>query len=160
MIEQTEIYRASARFIENGTIPETVRPLVVSSWQRSQHHGISVERTRAPTIPETELIKRYSAHSPLLEAARPALRQARLFLADADSMIVVTDPSGLILEAAGDPRTIDFGQVQALSQSSTGTARSELFLSSITGDERQSPQSNIQSPSGCSISSRFSERAP
>jgi sigma-54 dependent transcriptional regulator, acetoin dehydrogenase operon transcriptional activator AcoR len=116
MTEQIEIQRASARFIENGVIPETVRRIVASSWQRSQHHGISVERTRAPILTERELVERYSTNSTLVEAARPALRQARLFLADADSMIVVTDPSGLILETAGDPRTIDFGHVIHLEQ--------------------------------------------
>jgi transcriptional regulator of acetoin/glycerol metabolism len=146
MTEQTEIQRASARFIENGTIPETVRRLVVTSWQRSQHHGISVERMRAPIIPETELVERYSTNSTLVEAARPALRQARLFLADADSMIVVTDPSGLILETAGDPRTIDFGHVIHLEQgglwketdigtNAIGTAIAALEPVQIHGEE-------------------------
>jgi sigma-54 dependent transcriptional regulator, acetoin dehydrogenase operon transcriptional activator AcoR len=119
MTEQTEIQKASARFIEDGIIPETVRRLVASSWKRSQHHGVSVERTRAPLLTEGELVERYSTNSTLVEAARPALRQARLFLADADSMIVITDPSGLILEAAGDPRTIDFGHVSSRSISIT-----------------------------------------
>jgi hypothetical protein len=32
MTEQIEIQRASARFIENGVIPETVRRIVASSW--------------------------------------------------------------------------------------------------------------------------------
>ena len=65
MTEQIEIQRASARFIENGVIPETVRRIVASSWQRSQHHGISVERTRAPILTEGELVERYSTNSTL-----------------------------------------------------------------------------------------------
>src|ERR1700736_131924 len=65
---------------------------------------------------EPELVQRYSAHSTLVEAAQPALRQARLFLAEANSMIILTDPSGLILETAGDPRTIDFGHLVHLEQ--------------------------------------------
>src|ERR1700755_1223230 len=65
----------------------------------------------APLALEPELLQRYSAHSALVEAARPALGEAHLFLADADSMIPLTDPSGLILETAGDPRTVDFGHL-------------------------------------------------
>jgi transcriptional regulator of acetoin/glycerol metabolism len=44
------------------------------------------------------------------------LNQARLFLADANSMIILTDSSGVVLETEGDPRTLDFGQMIHLEQ--------------------------------------------
>jgi transcriptional regulator of acetoin/glycerol metabolism len=116
MIKETEIRRAWEWFIEDGTAPATVRAVVASSWQRSQDHGVSVERQGAPLVLEAELVEHHAIHSPLVEAARPALRQARLFLAHADSMIILTDPSGLILETAGDPRTIDSGHLVHLEQ--------------------------------------------
>ena len=102
--------------IENGTISKALRGVVVASWRRSQRHGIPVERNEAPLAPEAELTQRRSAHAALLEAAQPALNQARLFLVEANSMIILTDSSGLVLETAGDPRTIDFGQVIHLEQ--------------------------------------------
>src|ERR1700742_4247155 len=71
------------------------------SNQGTPLNGIPVERKGAPLALEPELLQRYSAHSALVEAARPALRQAHLFLAEANSMIILTDPSGLILETAG-----------------------------------------------------------
>jgi sigma-54 dependent transcriptional regulator, acetoin dehydrogenase operon transcriptional activator AcoR len=116
MIEEKEIRRAWEWFIEGGTAPATVRAAVASSWQRSQDHRIPVERQNAPLVLETELVEQYSIHSPLVEAARSALRQARLFLAESNSMIILTDPSGLILETAGDPRTIDLGHLVHLEQ--------------------------------------------
>jgi transcriptional regulator of acetoin/glycerol metabolism len=116
MIKEKEIRRAWEWFIEDGIVPATVRALVASSWQRSQDQGVPVERPGAPLVIESELVKQHSLHSPLVEAARPALRQARLFLAEANSMIILTDPSGLILETAGDPRTIDFGHLVHLEQ--------------------------------------------
>jgi sigma-54 dependent transcriptional regulator, acetoin dehydrogenase operon transcriptional activator AcoR len=116
MIKEKEIRRAWEWFIEDGTAPATVRAAVASSWQRSQDHRVPVERQDAPLVLETELVEHHSIHSPLLEAARPALRQARLFLAEANSMIILTDPSGLILETAGDPRVIDFGHLVHLEQ--------------------------------------------
>jgi transcriptional regulator of acetoin/glycerol metabolism len=116
MIKEKEIRRAWEWFIEDGTAPATVRAAVASSWQRSQDHGVSVERHNAPLVPGAELVEHHSIHSPLVEAARPALRQAHLLLAEANSMIILTDPSGLILETAGDPRAIDFGHLVHLEQ--------------------------------------------
>ena len=116
MTKDNQIRRAWEGFIENGTVSIELRGVIADSWQRSQDHGIPVERKGAPLALEPELLQRYSAHSTLVEAARPALSQARLFLAEASSMIILTDPSGLILETAGDPRTVDFGHLVHLEQ--------------------------------------------
>jgi signal transduction histidine kinase len=116
MTKENQIRRAWEGFIENGAVSVGLRGVIAESWQRSQDHGIPVERKGAPLALEPELLQRYSAHSTLVEAARPALGQARLFLAEANSMIILTDPSGLILETAGDPRTIDFGHLLHLEQ--------------------------------------------
>jgi sigma-54 dependent transcriptional regulator, acetoin dehydrogenase operon transcriptional activator AcoR len=115
-MKEQEIRQGWEGFIENGTISKALRGVVVASWRRSQSHGIPVERNEAPLAPEAELTQRRSAHAALLEAAQPALNQARLFLVEANSMIILTDSSGLVLETAGDPRTIDFGQVIHLEQ--------------------------------------------
>jgi signal transduction histidine kinase len=111
-----EIQRAWEGFIENGTLPPALRGVVAASWQRSQEHGIPVESKEAPLALEAELVHGRSAHSALVEAARPALKQACLFLAEANSMIILTDSSGLILETGGDPRTIDFGHLVHLEE--------------------------------------------
>jgi signal transduction histidine kinase len=116
MTQENQIRREWEGFIENGTVSIGLRGIIAESWQRSQDHGIPVERKGAPLALEPELLKRYSDHSTLVEAARLALGQARLFLAEANSMIILTDPSGLILETAGDPRTIDFGHLLHLEQ--------------------------------------------
>jgi signal transduction histidine kinase len=115
-VKEHEIRRAREGFIENGTLPTALRGVVAASWQRSQEHGIPVECKEAPLALEAELVQCHSAHSALVEAARPALKQACLFLAEANSMIILTDSSGLILETAGDPRTIDFGHLVHLEQ--------------------------------------------
>jgi hypothetical protein len=116
MMKDQEIRKGWEGFIEKGTVSKALRPVVVASWQRSQSHGIPVSRNEAPLSPEVELTQCRSAHSGLLEAARPVLNQACLFLADANSMIILTDSSGVVLETAGDPRAIDFGQMIHLEQ--------------------------------------------
>ena len=115
MIED-EIRMAKEGFIESHKVQRPLRGIVIASWERSQNHAVQIERKGAPLALEAELVQCHSAHSALVEAARSALSQARLFLADANSMIVLTDPSGLILETAGDPRTIDFGHLVHLEQ--------------------------------------------
>ena len=115
-MKEQEIRQGWEGFIENGTVSKALRGVVVASWRRSQSHGIPVGRNEAPLAPEAEITQRRSAHAALLEAAQPALNQARLFLVEANSMIILTDSSGLVLETAGDPRTIDFGQVIHLEQ--------------------------------------------
>jgi sigma-54 dependent transcriptional regulator, acetoin dehydrogenase operon transcriptional activator AcoR len=104
MTKENQIRRAWEGFVENGTVAIGMRGIIAESWQRSQDHGITVERKGAPLALEPELLQRYSAHSTLVEAARPALSQARLFLAEANSIIILTDPSGFILETAGAGR--------------------------------------------------------
>jgi sigma-54 dependent transcriptional regulator, acetoin dehydrogenase operon transcriptional activator AcoR len=116
MIKEKEIRRAWEWFIEDGTTPAAVRAVVASSWQRSQEQGVPAERQGAPLVLQAELLQHHSLHSPLVEAARSALSQASLFLGKANSMIILTDPSGLILETAGDPRTIDYGHLVHLEQ--------------------------------------------
>jgi sigma-54 dependent transcriptional regulator, acetoin dehydrogenase operon transcriptional activator AcoR len=115
-MKEQEIRKGWEGFIENGTVSKALRGVVVASWQRSQSHGIPVGRDEAPLATQAELTQRRSAHADLLEAAQPVLNQARLFLVEANSMIILTDSSGLVLETAGDPRTVDFGQVIHLEQ--------------------------------------------
>jgi sigma-54 dependent transcriptional regulator, acetoin dehydrogenase operon transcriptional activator AcoR len=75
-----------------------------------------LNEAKAPVASEMEVVQRHSEHAELVAAARPALEQARLLLAEASSMIILTDPSGVILETAGDPRTVDFGRMMHLEQ--------------------------------------------
>jgi signal transduction histidine kinase len=108
--------RAWDKFIENHGASNAVRGIVAASWERSQRYQIPLERSEAPLAPEVELVQRHAEHAELIEAARPGLEQARVLLAEASSMIILTDPSGVILETAGDPRTVDFGRMMHLEQ--------------------------------------------
>ena len=115
-MDNREIKRAWERFLENGAASNAVRGVVAASWERSQGYQIPFERSEAPLAPEAELFQRRAEHAALVAAGRPALQQARLLLAEASSMIVLTDPAGVIIETAGDPRTVDFGHLVHLEQ--------------------------------------------
>jgi signal transduction histidine kinase len=115
-MDSREIQRAWGKFIENGAAPNAVRGVVAASWERSQEYDIPIERGETRVGPEAELVHSRSEHSEMLAAAQPALEQARFLLADASSMVIVTDPSGVIIETAGDPRTIDVARMIHLEQ--------------------------------------------
>jgi signal transduction histidine kinase len=101
-----QIQQAWEKFIENGATSNVVRGVVAASWERSQEYHIPIERSETRVAPEAELVHRRLERSELLVAAQPALEQARVLLAEASSMVIITDPSGVIIETAGDPRTI------------------------------------------------------
>ena len=115
-MDNLQIQRAWGRFIENGAASNAVRGVVAASWERSQAHQIPVERSETRLAPETELLHRRSEQSELLMAAQPALEQASLLLAQANSIVILTDPSGVIIETAGDRRTIDVARMIHLEQ--------------------------------------------
>jgi sigma-54 dependent transcriptional regulator, acetoin dehydrogenase operon transcriptional activator AcoR len=57
MTKEHEIRTAWEGFVENGTVPVTLREVVLASWQRSHDHGVSLERKGAPLALEAELVK-------------------------------------------------------------------------------------------------------
>jgi signal transduction histidine kinase len=111
-----KIQRAWETFIQNGTGSNAVREVIAASWKRCQGYHVPIERGEAPLAPEAEAVRLRSEHAALITAARPALEQARFLLAQASSIIILTDPSGVIIETAGDPRITDFGHMIHLEQ--------------------------------------------
>jgi transcriptional regulator of acetoin/glycerol metabolism len=107
---QQAIRRAWETFLETGREPTGVSEILAASWARSHTLGVGVSRSEAPLAGEPEVFRRRSSLTDLLGAARPALQRSRTLLADASSMMVLTDASGLIVEATGDERVLDGGR--------------------------------------------------
>ncbi len=83
------------------------RGLVVSSWQRSLEHGVDAHGHAAPLPVSDEGIHELRlSHRSLLAAASPTLAQAVDLLTGTGSIMLVTDPRGVVLESVGDRRTI------------------------------------------------------
>src|ERR1700731_1170297 len=109
-MDQREVRVAWEKFVERGALSANLRSSVAASWQRSKNHQITVDRARAPLVPEAELYRHRSKHALLRHAARSALESSGTFLSDANSMMILTDPSGLIVDTQGDARVIDAGR--------------------------------------------------
>jgi sigma-54 dependent transcriptional regulator, acetoin dehydrogenase operon transcriptional activator AcoR len=109
-MEQQAIRAAWERFLADGTGPAHLPRPVAASWERSRSRGISAALTEAPLAEEAEIFRRRSMNAALLNTARPALERSRLFLAEASSMMILSDAAGFIIETAGDPRVVDHGR--------------------------------------------------
>src|ERR1700733_14934668 len=109
-MDQREVRVAWEKFVERGALSADLRSSVAASWQRSRNHQVTVDRARAPLVPEAELYRHRSKHALLRHAARSALESSGTFLSDANSMMILTDPSGLIIDTQGDARVIDAGR--------------------------------------------------
>jgi len=103
MDDEKNVLRAGEAFIERGAIPQTVRAEVVASWVRvDRPHAPLLTKARAVSATcEPELAAKGSATriDPGAHVPEPGRR-----------VLILTDPSGLILETAGDPRTREAGR--------------------------------------------------
>lgn len=109
-MNQRDVRAAWEKFVECGALPTDLRPSVANSWQRSKNHRVTVDRAMAPLVADAELFRHRSKHAALRHAARPALESSRTFLSDANSIMILTDPSGLIIDTEGDARVIEAGR--------------------------------------------------
>lgn len=92
-----------------------VRRMVEDSWRRCHSQGVApVGPTRAERIDDNGLHALQNLHHDLIEAARPVMAQARQFLTESGTVMVLTDPGGVILWMEGDCAVKDRGQDIAL----------------------------------------------
>lgn len=87
-----------------------VRDIIRTSWERCRTVDVSPNTAFAPlSVLGDELNRHQEYHRDLLEATRAVVVALEPILNQARSMLVVTDPQGVILDAFGAPRTIDQG---------------------------------------------------
>src|SRR6266568_1498909 len=107
--QDRRIMAAWERFLQNGALASsTVRRLIERSWERCRAAGIDPVLTQAaaPLLDE-ELTALRSRYRDLLEASVPIMAQAREILSESGTIMILTDPSGVILQTEGDPATVD-----------------------------------------------------
>ena len=109
-MDQREVLAAWETFVERGALSSDLRSSVAASWQRSKNHRVTIDRARAPLVADAELFRHRSKHASLRHAARCALENSKTFLSDANSIMILTDPTGLIIDTQGDDRVIDAGR--------------------------------------------------
>jgi sigma-54 dependent transcriptional regulator, acetoin dehydrogenase operon transcriptional activator AcoR len=107
--QEKRVLTAWDRFLRGAELPsDTVRAVIEHSWLRCLSAGVDPGRSRAESpTPDLHLSGLRHRHRDLVEASTPIMEQARGFLSESGTMIILTDPSGVILRTEGDPRTLD-----------------------------------------------------
>ena len=92
-----------------GVMP--VSKVLLSSWQRSARAGVQPDARRAPMAAHGDVLEQLRRRNPdLLWAARALFMNSAHLLERSGSMMLLTDPHGVILEVAGDRLTLDAAQ--------------------------------------------------
>lgn len=97
------------KFLSGDGMPhDAVRRMIEDSWRRCLDQGVNPIRSAAPLAVDEEGLRALrDSHRDLVDAARPVMAQAREFLAESGTMMILTDPAGVILWIEGDPGVKD-----------------------------------------------------
>lgn len=100
------------KFLSGDGMPhDAVRRMIEDSWRRCLEQGVNPIRVAAPLAVDRDGLRSLQhRHADLIEAAKPVMAQAREFLAESGTMMILTDPTGVILWVEGDPGAKDNGQ--------------------------------------------------
>ena len=100
------------KFLSGDSMPhDAVRRMVEDSWKRCLDQGVNPIRSAAPLAVDGDGLQTLrQRHVDLVEAAKPIMSQAREFLAESGTVMVLTDPEGVILWVEGDPGAKYSGQ--------------------------------------------------
>jgi sigma-54 dependent transcriptional regulator, acetoin dehydrogenase operon transcriptional activator AcoR len=103
---------AWVRFLRGTELsPTAVRGVIETSWSRCLSARVEPERSRAQApAPEEDLRRLQHRYRDLIEASVPVMQQARDFLSESGTIMILTDPTGVILETEGDQITLDAAQ--------------------------------------------------
>jgi transcriptional regulator of acetoin/glycerol metabolism len=84
---------------------------IVASWQRSLALGVDATSRAAPLAARGDNVEELrQRHDDLRVAAQGIFAEATELLAGSRSIVLLTNPEGVVLDAVGDMRTLDEGQ--------------------------------------------------
>jgi sigma-54 dependent transcriptional regulator, acetoin dehydrogenase operon transcriptional activator AcoR len=98
------------RFLLDRPLPGGVRNVVLDSWRRSRSEAVDPASHSAPVAGEERIRLLREDARDLYEAARPVLETLREILRESGTLIMLSDPSGTILDLNGETRARDAGE--------------------------------------------------
>src|SRR5262245_57626430 len=111
-LQESEVTSAWERLVCGVGVPaDTVRAVIEHSWTRCYSAGVDPAATRAqsPTSDEGlgRLLERFRD---VIDVSVPVMEQVRESLSESGTMMILTDPSGVILKTEGDPGTLEVAE--------------------------------------------------
>lgn len=89
-------------------------PLLSDSWCRSQRYGIDPATDDFPRLHASELADRLASHSRLQKLAQPVVNALSSKVNDLQSVVILSDASGLVLQTFGETQAMQKAQRFAL----------------------------------------------
>jgi sigma-54 dependent transcriptional regulator, acetoin dehydrogenase operon transcriptional activator AcoR len=107
--QERRVMAAWEQFLRRHDVPpHAVRDVIEGSWERCSSWGVDPERSQAAMpLPEEALRALQHAQRDLLGASMSITEQARDFLSQSETIMILTDPTGAILETVGDEGTVE-----------------------------------------------------
>ena len=107
--EGSDTMLAWERFLTGDAMAAApARNFVVASWLRSQKLGINPTGRAAPLTTRGDEMERLRQRSgELLASAEPVLAEAAALMEGSRSIMLLTNPEGIVLEVVGDRQTLD-----------------------------------------------------
>ena len=109
---ERQVTAAWERFVSGLPLEETsVSKFVLSSWERSRRRGVAPSARFAPISAGGAALEklRWNNHELMLAAQGLFLATSHL-LERSGSIMLLTDPNGVVLQVVGDMRTVEAGQ--------------------------------------------------
>ena len=93
---------------------ETANPLLSESWFRSQLYGLQPTTDEFPRLRSGELADLLASHSGLQQLTQPVVGALSRKVADLQSVVILSDASGLVLQTFGNMHAMQKAQSFAL----------------------------------------------
>jgi len=107
--QENQVMKAWERLVCGvGLSADVVRNVIERSWARCHSAGVDAAARRAPSPTSDEgfgrLLHRFRD---VIDVGVPVMEQVRESLSESGTIMILTDPSGVILKTEGDPATLE-----------------------------------------------------
>jgi len=108
-LQESQVMNAWERLVCGVDLPaDAVRTVIERSWVRCHSAGVDPATTRAPSPTSHEDFSRLlHRFRDVIDVGVPVMEQVRESLSESGTMMILTDPFGVILTTEGDPETLE-----------------------------------------------------
>lgn len=109
--DESAVANSWEHFLQDRPLPAVgVRNVVLDSWRRSRSEAVDPTIGSAPAADGDRIYQLRARSRDLYEAAKPVLETLREILRESGTLIMLSDPSGTILDLNGESRARDAGE--------------------------------------------------
>ncbi|EKN70990.1 GAF modulated Fis family sigma-54 specific transcriptional regulator [Neobacillus bataviensis LMG 21833] len=94
--------KAWTNYFKLGVVSDDTRPVISTSWRRSQKYGINPNLVQAPICSPKVLRKKQEENKEILALIRPFMDDLFDIVKGTDSLIAFSDKDGVVLDLCGD----------------------------------------------------------